>query len=162
MKKTLLSALLVLPLATVSTASADDVTCRGTIGARAIDGTVVVPSGATCTLSGTRVDGDVKVERGGTLTVQSARIDGNIQSEGFRSVTVSGGSVGGSIQLKEGGPISIRNVRVNGDIQLEKNRAGAQVFTNVVGGNLQCQGNVNISGGGNRVDGNKEDQCRRF
>lgn len=162
MKKILLSALLVLPFATLSTASADDVTCRGTIGARSIDGTVVVPSGATCTLSGTRVDGDVKVQRGGTLITQSARIGGNVQSEGFRSVTVSGGSVGGSIQLKEGGPISVRSVRVNGDIQLEKNRTSARVYSNVVGGNLQCQGNVNIAGGGNRVDGNKEDQCRSF
>lgn len=145
MKKILLSALLVLPFATLSTASADDVTCRGTIGARSIDGTVVVPSGATC-----------------TLITQSARIGGNVQSEGFRSVTVSGGSVGGSIQLKEGGPISVRSVRVNGDIQLEKNRTSARVYSNVVGGNLQCQGNVNIAGGGNRVDGNKEDQCRSF
>ncbi|MGZ8622965.1 MAG: hypothetical protein ACXWYQ_02265, partial [Actinomycetota bacterium] len=44
----------------VAPARADDRTCRGTIGPVHIDGNVIVPSGATCTLSGTRIDGNVE------------------------------------------------------------------------------------------------------
>ena len=161
MNKAILSASVFTALLALPVASADDVTCRSTLGARAVDGTVVVPAGATCTLNGTRVDGDVKVARGGTLIVRNARIGGNIQSEGFRSVRVEGGSVGGNVQLKEGGAPTLGGVRVDGDIQLEKNRARAVVRSNVVGGNLQCQGNTSSpTGSGNRVEGDKEDQCR--
>ena len=163
MKKVILSALLFVPFAAMNTASAGDVTCRSTLGAISTDDNVYVPSGATCTLNGTRVDGTVKVESGGTLIMQSARINGNVQADKFRSVTINGGSIGGSIQLKEGGNVSIQGVRVNGDIQLEKNRGMVRVFSNVVGGNLQCKENSPApTGSGNRVDGNKEDQCRNF
>lgn len=41
--------------------AAAEVSCTGTIGAETIDGTVVVPDGASCTLDGTTVDGNVLV-----------------------------------------------------------------------------------------------------
>jgi hypothetical protein len=45
----------------VHAAIQDETTCRGSIGARAIDGDVRVPSGAPCRLTRTRVDGNVKL-----------------------------------------------------------------------------------------------------
>ena len=47
-------------------ASAEERTCRGTIGAVTVDN-LRVPQGATCTLNGTHVKGTVKVQRGATL-----------------------------------------------------------------------------------------------
>lgn len=44
-------------------AQAEERVCRGTIGATTVDN-LRVPTGATCSLSGTQVKGTVKVERG--------------------------------------------------------------------------------------------------
>ncbi len=65
-----------------SPAGAEERRCTGRIGATTVDN-VVVPSGRTCTLEGTRVKGTVKVSSGATLKVVSARIVGNIQSQGM-------------------------------------------------------------------------------
>lgn len=143
------------------TASADDRTCRGSIGAVNVDGNVIVPSGASCTLSGTEVEGNVKVGSNATLSVNNAVIDGDIQSEGHRLVAVSNTSVEGNIQLEQGGAITLSGNRVDGDIQLFGNRSGAKVLNNNrVEGNIQCKSNSPApTGTGNTADGNLEDQC---
>jgi hypothetical protein len=146
-------------------ATNDERTCRGTIGARSLDVDIRVPSGATCRLIGTRVDGNVKVYRGATLVARGARVGGNVQAENAESVVVTGSRVGGSIQLKQGrvGPINLARNNVDSDIQLFSNRGKSVVLRNVVGGNLQCKSNrPRPTGGANRVEGNKEDQCARL
>lgn len=157
--------------------------CRGTLGSGTVE-KVIVPQGATCTLEGTTVQGNVEVKADATLIARSARIGGNIQAEGQREVRVRNAStVGGSIQVEQGAAVSVRNAtvtgdiqydansgpldasanKVNGSIQIVGNRGTNTVFDNRVGGNLQCKENVPApTGGGNVVDGNKEDQCRRF
>ena len=144
-------------------ASADEIVCRGSIGARTVDD-VKVPTGARCVLTRTRVEGNVKVERGGRLIARRARIDGNVQTQGHRSVLLVRGSVGGSVQLEQGGAATVRGVRIEGDLQAFSNRRGTKLFrSNRIGGNLQCKSNRPAPrGGGNVVEGNKEDQCRRL
>ncbi|HEX5938071.1 MAG TPA: hypothetical protein VFZ75_10335, partial [Actinomycetota bacterium] len=73
----------------VGAAQADDRTCRGTIGSIHIDGNVIVPSGASCTLIGTRVDDNIEVDGGATLVARGVRIGGNIQTQDHRSVLVT-------------------------------------------------------------------------
>ena len=151
-------------------AHADDRTCRGTLGAVQVDGTVVVPQGATCTLVGTRVDGDVLVKSGASLYARGARIGGNVQAENHRTVVVRPRTVGdrvvksrvgGSIQLVQGGGGKLLSNVVEGDVQLFSNDRRFEVRRNVVGGNLQCKSNApRPVGGANRVEGDKEDQCR--
>ena len=70
------------------TAQADEITCRGRIGSRTIDGDVNVPRGATCTLDGTRVDGNVFVRDDARAELIGARLTGNVQAEGARNVIV--------------------------------------------------------------------------
>lgn len=156
--------------------------CRGVIGATTVED-VKVPSGATCTLKGTRVQGNVTVARDGTLIATGIRVDGNVQSQGHRLVTVREASrVGGSVQLESGGEVQVADSRVGGSIQLKSNWAQAGVARNVVDsdvqlfsnrgayasrntidGNLQCKSNNPAPhGGGNVVAGNKEDQCARL
>ncbi len=67
----------VLALALAAPAAlAEERVCRGTIGSRTVDN-VRVPSGATCTLNGTRVEGTIKVENGAKLNANGVRVKGN-------------------------------------------------------------------------------------
>lgn len=150
-------------------AHAEERVCRGTIGASSIDGDVVVPRDATCRLRGTRVDGNVQVRRGATLIARGVRVGGNIQAEGHQKVVVRPRTVdeqvrrsrvGGSIQLEQGGGGRLLRTVVDSDVQLFSNDARFVVRKNAIDGNLQCKGNDPApTGGGNSVQGNKEDQC---
>ena len=150
-------------IAFAPTAAAEERTCRGSIGASTLDN-VRVPSGATCTLTGTYLKGTLKVESGGTLYANRVRVTGNVQSEGHKYVQVLDSRVGGSIQLKQGSALDLRRNIVTGDIQLFTNTTGAKyVYSNRVNGNLQCKENRPAPiGSGNIVSGNKEDQCARL
>jgi hypothetical protein len=164
-------------------AQAEERVCRGTIGVITLDN-VRVPQGASCTLNGTHVKGTVKVERAATLRANQVRVIGNVQGENARRVNVVNGSrVGGSVQVVQGGAATVadsmvtqdilydtnaslvqalRN-RVGGNIQAFQNTGGVRIANNVVNGNLQCKENRPApTGGGNRVGGNKEDQCARL
>jgi len=166
-----------------SPAFAEERTCRGTLGAVTVDN-LRVPQNATCRLNGTFVKGTIKVERNATLIARGIRVVGNVQAENASNVIVSESSrVGGSVQVKQGGAATVTSSRITGDIQYDANTrylkansnnvggsiqvvgnsGGAEIFRNVVNGNLQCKENRPApTGGGNRVGGNKEDQCARF
>lgn len=170
-------------LAVASPAAADDRECRGSIGAVSIDDDVVVPSGASCVLDGTRIDGNVRVRSNATLTARNVRVDGNIQAENHRQVDVRDSRVDGNVQVKQGGGAVVYRTIVDGDIQYDanrqrvvahtntvdgniqimSNRGGVDVSANRIDGNLQCKSNSPApTGGANRVGGNAEDQCARL
>jgi hypothetical protein len=166
-----------------ASASAEETTCRGSVGAVTVDN-LRVPQGARCILTGTLVQGTIKVERAATLGARRVRVIGNVQAENARKVNVIRGSrIGGSVQLKQGGAASVLDSRVNADIQYDANGAALEASRNIVGGsvqvfqntggvhiagntidgNLQCKENQPPpTGGGNVVQGNKEDQCARL
>jgi hypothetical protein len=166
-----------------ASASAEERTCRGSLGAVTVDN-LRVPQGASCTLTGTRVKGTIKVERGATLGARAVRVVGNVQAENAARVNVTQGSrIGGSVQVKQGKAARVldsfvdadiqydantgaleasRNV-VGGSIQVFRNTGGVQLSRNRIDGNLQCKENRPApTGGGNVVQGNKEDQCARL
>jgi hypothetical protein len=142
-----------------------------------------VPSGAVCTLNGTKVKGTIKVERGAKLFANGVSVVGNIQSEGFQTVSVKEGStVGGSVQLENGqrdGFGRVASTRINGDLQFFSNRArmvargnrilanlqavsntgGLVIQNNRISENLQCKQNSPPPTGGGNVAGEKENQC---
>jgi hypothetical protein len=164
-------------------AAAEERVCRGTIGAATLDN-VRVPQYATCTLNGTYVKGTVKVERSARLVADTVRVVGNVQAENAAHVTVRDASrVGGSVQVKQGGGATVTDSRVTHDVQYDANRQFLRALRNVVGGSIQVMGNTggveirgnrvngNLQcksnrpapvGGGNIVQGNKEDQCARL
>lgn len=150
-------------VAAAPTASADERVCRGYIG-KVVTDDVRVPSGATCTMSGTRVKGNITVGSNAVLRATRLSVDGNIQTQRHRSVAIGRVRIDGNIQVEDGGGASIRENVVGGDIQLFSNRYGTKnVYDNRVEGNLQCKSNSPApKGARNRVEGNKEDQCRRF
>lgn len=164
-------------------AQAEERRCTGTIGSRTVHN-VKVPAGKTCRLKGTTVKGTIEVNRNARLYATGVRVVGNVQGESARRVEVRGGSrVGGSIQVVQGRRALIRRVKVNGDIlfddqrslveairntvggniQVFQNTGGVVIKNNVVDGNLQCKENdPHPRGGGNKVHGSKEDQCRNL
>jgi len=162
---------------------AEETRCRGELGAVTVDN-LRVPDGARCTLSRTRVKGTLKVESGASLDARGVRVDGNVQAENARQVLLGQSSrIGGSVQIKQGGSASVLDSHVEGDIQYDANgsslrandnRVGgnvqiigndgrAEIYRNTIDGNLQCKENSpRPVGGGNKVRGNKEDQCSAF
>jgi hypothetical protein len=162
-------------------ASAEETTCRGTLGAEVVVDNLRVPDDATCVLNGTRVKGTIKVERGATLRAFAVRVVGNVQGEDARKVAIRDGSrIGGSVQVEQGGKARVSGSKVKGDIQFDQNDGALHAESNKVGGsiqvigndaqatitdnrvdgNLQCKENEPPPvGGGNVVQGNKEDQC---
>jgi hypothetical protein len=151
---------------TAAPARAEERTCRGSIGAKTVDN-LRVPSGATCTLTGTKVKGTVKVERGATLYASGLRVVGNIQAENARRVNVVGSRIGGSVQIvqsRNGSTLSkLHRNTVKQDVQYFENRGAISIAGNRINGNLQCKANnPRPKGGGNIVGGNKEDQCARL
>ena len=190
--------LLLIPLALIALlmaaapAQADDRQCTGTIGAVDVDGNVIVPSDATCTLLSTRVDDNVFVRPGAVLEAFGVSVGGNIQAENHRRVIVAARTVndtvvpsriGGDIQLFDGdrGRVwqatiggnlqvnqnsgfqeAVRNV-IDGDLQAFSNEGGFLIYANRIDGNLQCKSNDPPPvGGQNLVEGNKEDQCSQL
>ena len=194
MKHGLVIALLALmaPLTIVAPAHADDRRCTGTIRAVNIDGNVIVPSGKSCKLLGTRVDDNVFVRRGAVLEAYGVRVEGNIQAGNHRRVlvrprvvndTVRRSRIGGDIQLFDGRRGNIRRTVIGGNLQVKQNTGfqaavrnvvdadlqafsntgGFRIYRNRIDGNLQCKSNDPAPyGGQNTVQGNKEDQCRRL
>lgn len=163
-------------------AAAEETTCRGTLGAVALDN-VYVPDGATCSLQRTRLNGSVVVGTGATLLATSVSVNGNVQAEGANSVTVNGSSIiGGSVQIVQGGSATIDRARINGDLYFDENRAPVVATRNIVGGslqafqntgtvrfvgnrmngNMQCKENMPAPTGSGNVSPSKEDQCARL
>jgi hypothetical protein len=170
-------------LVTAPAAVAEERTCKGSLGAITVDN-LRVPEGASCTLTGTTVKGTVKVESRATLVANGIRVIGNVQAENAKKVVVRAGSrVGGSVQIVQGRSANIVRTKINGDIlfddqsrplaairntvggniQAFQNTGGIEISSNRVDGNLQCKANVPApTGGGNIVEGSKEDQCKKL
>lgn len=166
---------------------ADDIECTGTIGARVIDGNIIVPVNRSCKLAGTYVKGNVELKDGSQLLVKNeAYVEGSVQTDGADRVRIRDSEINGNVQLtgvdysqeslvlrsRIGGtvdwndnsaPFLIRYSEVDSDIKVNQNHAQARIFDNFVGGNLQCQANrPRPKGARNVVDGSKEDQCENF
>jgi hypothetical protein len=179
-KLVIISAVALSVLALGPVVSAEETTCRGTIGAKRVDN-LRVPQGETCKLNGTFVEGTVKVQRDATLVAKDVRVIGNVQAENARLVKVKEGSkVNGNIQHVQGEAAIIVDSRIGGtllfdenddalaarrniikeDLQAFQNTGGVVISNNTIDANLQCKANVPPpTGGGNVVQGNKEDQC---
>jgi hypothetical protein len=153
-------------LAGASTVHAADANCTGALTGK-IDGNVVVPNGASCTLSDITVTGNVQVSQNASLTVdatqQPATIGGNVQATNCAFALLEGGvTVDGNVQIHQcaqqsgfvGPGVKIGgNFECNagaceadlGDVQGNlhvQNNGASDISLVSVGGNLQCEGNT--------------------
>lgn len=171
-----------------SAVQAANTNCTGALNG-SITGNIVVPNGASCTLSDATVTGNVQVQQNASLTVdatqQPTTIGGNVEAINCASALLEGGvTVGGNVQIQgcaaQSGFVG-PGVKVGGNFQCSSNAGGcearlgdvhgnAQIQANSssdislvsVSGNLQCQGNTPApthSFGPDFVTGNLQGQC---
>jgi hypothetical protein len=169
-------AVLAFLLAAVPVANAQNTQCTGTISdGSTINGSLVVPADATCSLLNVTVEGNVQVGTGATLSVspltgQTVTIDGNIVANGCKSV-VLGFVEGTPGVISVEGNVNIQNctdgVGYNGSITISGNFVCANNHPfcitdgGVVHGNLTVKSNniAPFAGAaaevvGNQVSGN--------
>jgi feruloyl esterase len=175
-------------VAGAATGHAANTNCIGTLTGT-ISGNVVVPNGASCTLSNITVTGNVHVLQNASLTVdatqQPATIGGNVQATNCAFALLEGGvTVNGNVQIlqcaqrsgfvgpgvKIGGNFECINNAggceadlgsVHGNLHAQKN-GSSDISLVSVGGNLQCQGNTpppTHAFGPDFVSGNLQGQC---
>ena len=149
MKKFALALILAAPalVAGAATVHAANTNCTGTLTG-SITGNIVVPSGASCTLSNITVTGNVQVLQNASLTVdatqQPATISGNLQATNCAFTLLEGGvTVNGNVQIvqcsqKSGfvGP----GVKIGGNFQCTNNAGGCEADLGDVKGSVQIQG----------------------
>ncbi len=145
------------------------VDCTGTLGAVTI-ANVVVPDGATCTLTGSIVTGSIKVGAGSSLYTSGATIAGNVQAtdgpltvrlidtniglnvhveQAIRKVVIGSAgctvdpTVGNDVILQGNfGAIALCYLSVGNDVILQGNAKSIGVFHNEVGNNIIAQNNT--------------------
>jgi cytoskeletal protein CcmA (bactofilin family) len=137
-----------------------------------------------CILTNVRIRGDLKLGRGSTVIAGDLRVDGDIEGKAASGLKLTSSRIDGDIQFEDGGSVEVRQTVIEGNLQLESNHGSlhvegnsvegnVQVFKNrggpfsisgnEIAGHLQCKENEPApTGGGNDVDGEKEDQCRNL
>jgi cytoskeletal protein CcmA (bactofilin family) len=137
-----------------------------------------------CTLTNVRIRGDLKLGRGSTVIAGDLRVEGDIEGKAASGLRLTSSRIDGDIQFEDGGSVEVRQTGIEGNLQLESNHGSlhvegnrvegnVQVFknrggpftisNNEIAGHLQCKENEPApTGGGNNVEGVKEDQCRNL
>jgi dienelactone hydrolase len=132
-------------------------------------GDITIASGQECTFMSGGVMGNVTVN-GGSLTLTGATVQGNVQVNGGANISIGLYTViNGNLVIQHmsaGGPMAqICGAKVQGDLQFQNNASGVEIGAasscpgNVIGGNLQVQGNTaSTIIFDNAVVGNLQDQ----
>lgn len=137
-----------------ATSARADTVCTGSLANSTIRGNVIVPSGASCTLTNVLVTGDVQVQAGaGSLTAISTYISGDVKSQGAAITLMLGGdgnyfatditTIGGHLQAT-GGSLFVEGVFIRGDVQAQGMDSVA-MGGNWIGGTLAIQGTTSVS-----------------
>lgn len=134
------------------------------IGARIVQGKLVVPANGQCFLEGTTVTGNVTVGAGAALGASAATIGGDIRGDAILGVnlveeTVVNGSVvvmgartpvfiddvqiGGRVAITDSsGTIVIgRSAEIGGSLTVARNSAPISITNNLIGGSVQFNDN---------------------
>jgi hypothetical protein len=149
--------------------AAPETICDGTIGAVMVEGTIVVPDGATCTLAGTIVSESIRVRIESTLIAQGIEVlkpgTVNIQASGATRIEVTGlrkfvggvledpectevrrdpecSELLGGIQAVGGGTVLIADTRLGGGLQILNNSGAVHITESFVEGALELGKNT--------------------
>ena len=148
-----------------------------------IDGDVLVYPAATFIARRTTVHGDVEAERSARVDLRDAAIDGDVETEGVQVLKVVGGTVAGDVEVERGrvvtlehvavggdvelsdvrgsGAVSVVGARIQGDLEVEDNGRPVHLIGNHVGGDLEADGNRDLTISDNVVEGDLECEGNR-
>jgi hypothetical protein len=153
-----------------------NVTCSNLqLNATTVGGNLTVPPGRWCDLVGVVVNGNLQVRGGSGLRLTGSTVHGNLQAQGTTGAAdplapganvICDSAIGGNLQIQSSGSSSpwqiggCGPVTVAGNLEFHVNAGtGNTIVRTTVQGNLQCQGNHDVGGGGNTVVGNRQGQC---
>ena len=153
-----------------------NITCSNLqLNATTVNGNLTVAPGSWCDLVDVTVNGNLQVQGGSGLRLTGSTVHGNVQAQGVTGATdplssganvICDSTIDGNLQILSsaaGSPWQIGGcgpVTVSGNLQFQSNAGtGNTIVQTTVRGNLQCQGNHDVSGSGNTVTGNRQGQC---
>jgi hypothetical protein len=159
-----------LPLHATLQGANGNVTCsNGQLNATTISGNLSVPKGSWCDLVDVTVNGNLQIQNGSGVRLAGSTINGNLQLQnttGAADAMSSGANVvcntkvTGNVQIQNSGSGSPWHLGdcgpnwIGGNLQFQNNAGtGNTISRTTVQGNLQCQGNHDVSGTGNTVTG---------
>ncbi len=141
-----------------------------------IDATVtgnLTQTGGSMMISDSTIEGNLQINGGGTFTVDDSPIEGNLHIQNLPPASaenqICGSEVNGDLQVhSNGAPITIGGMTsacpgntIGKSLEVKNNTAAIEVFDDMIGGNLQCQKNTSITGGGNTAK-SLQGQCASF
>ena len=150
----------------ITVAAGED--CTFSSGAT-VEGNIKV-NGGTLELSGASVKGNVQVQGSGAVSILPAtHIEGNLQIQnlpsGSAAIQICGAAIDGNLQYQSngaavtiGGASGCAGNTIGGNLQVDDNSAAAVISNDTVSGNLQCQNDAAVTGGGNSAR-QKQGQC---
>jgi len=138
-----------------SVSHAQNINCTGTVGGAAtlttINGNVIVPSGAACTLEFVDVAGNVTVQPGGSLLItaylEPSTIGGNIQAVNCAATLLEGNvTVKGSVQILNCTGTAANGfqgpgIAIGGSFQCLNNAGPCEAWLGELTGNAQIDNN---------------------
>jgi feruloyl esterase len=131
-----------------SSVHATDATCVGLLNG-IVDGNVVVPRDASCTMSDVTVTGNVQISENASLTIdateQPATIGGDVDADNCVFTLLKGGvMVGGNVQVKrcssQSGFVG-PGIKISGNFECHQNLGGCKVDLGDVRGNVRIESN---------------------
>ncbi len=126
-------------------AGAGETICVGVLPPGVYDD-VLVPEGASCSLSGSTVKGNVKALKGSELISRGNTVGGNILGDYTRNFSLQNDTIGGNIEVVGSNDVGICNETLSkGNIFVQKsnpNRLPGNGFVIVGRGTIGCPGNT--------------------
>jgi hypothetical protein len=143
-------------LGTASPAGAALVTyCVGTGGAVTVPNDLLVPTGESCSLEGTKITGNVTVQAGANLVIAGGTVSGAIQVAADGYLDSSDTSIDGQITLAAGGYGAFLKNTASGTVTLQP-KGSSSVDGFLFTENASVDGNVVASTGEIRLDRTSE------
>jgi hypothetical protein len=154
--------------AALPTARADTTCPPNTSLSGTVNGNLIVPSGARCTLIDVTVTGNVQVQTNAVLlienSVQGSTIDGNVSFGTGASLflTVPGNTVistiGGNIVANQCATVNLENINVDGNTKIQYCTGENTGYSSPseIAGNFTCNNNISCSAEDGNVKGNMQ------
>lgn len=155
-----------------------------TLNGTQVKGDITVEPNATLYAFNAWVGGGIKLDEKAALSAFNVRVEGDAQAQHASQMNIFAGSfIGGIVRVVHAGTADIDGVHIGKDLVIEKNTHSLKVSNNTIGGamrafqntgrltlvnntvrgGLACRENVFApTGGGNKVTGALEGQCKQM